>query len=123
MKQLKSLNKISLLLITLFFISCQKNEITEANMEYVGNWVGNNSSLEILKSGTASYDNTTEFLTINGRVKIEPTQIIINTALTKRKLKLNRPPYKEDMGAEDGIVTGVLIDKIEINDEVLIKIN
>ena len=123
MKKKYSLHKITVLVVLLFTLSCKKTEIPAGYADYVGIWVSDFSQLEIEPSGIGSYDNTTELMPVNGRVKIEPNQITISSALLRKKLRVDKAPYKEDMGLEVGIVTGVLIDKMDINNEVFTKLN
>jgi hypothetical protein len=120
MIKFKSFKKMVMLLALLFAFSCKK-DAPVVNAEYIGNWSSINASLNITRDGIATYENISRLIPIRGKVTIEPNYIIIKSSLLKKKLEINRPPYKEDMGAEYGMVTGVIIDKLEVDDEVFTK--
>lgn len=117
---IKSFQKMVMLLALLFAFSCKK-ATPVVNAEYIGNWSSLNASLDILRDGTATYQNINELIPIKGKVTIGQNYITIKSRLFKKKLAINKPPYKEDMGAEIGMVTGVFIDKLEVEYEVFTK--
>jgi hypothetical protein len=119
----RNLQKVILLIIITFTISCKKTEIPATYVEYVGTWISNNAELVINQNGTGSYNNILELMQVNGRLEFKQSEIIIRTGFFKKKLKINKPPYKEDMGAEIGIVTGLFYDKMVVENEDFIKMN
>ncbi len=124
MKIGKFIQKIALILIISVSVSCKK-EIPANYANYVGFWQSATSSLEINQNGSGeylSYSNGSSF-EIRGRVKMSSTQVTIKAGIIKKRLSIDKAPFKEDAGAEYGQVTGLMLDKVMLDNEVFIKRN
>jgi hypothetical protein len=110
--------KIALLATFFFSLSCKK-DTPKIPAQYIGNWVNSNVVLEIESDGTGRYENFNDLIPISGRVQIKSNLLIIKNGFMKKELTIDKPPYEDDMGAEFGYVTGVMIDKIIIDGDIL----
>ncbi len=124
MKIGRFMQKIILIMLLFIGVSCKK-EIPANYANYVGFWQSSTSSLEINQNGSGeylSYSNGSS-LEIRGRVKMSSTQVTIKAGIINKRLSIDKAPFKEDAGAEYGLVTGLLLDKVMLDGEVFIKRN